>query len=70
MVERVTVNPKYYEKMSAILEKLIEERKQGVASYKELLEKYIKLAKNVESPEENENYPESIQKSRALQASF
>ena len=34
MVERVTVNPKYYEKMSAILEKLIEERKQGVASYK------------------------------------
>ncbi len=70
MVERVTVNPKYYEKMSAILEKLIEERKQGVASYKELLEKYIKLAKNVESPEENENYPESIQKSRALQALF
>ena len=70
MVERITVNPKYYEKMSAILEKLIEERKQGVVSYKELLEKYIKLAKNVESPEENENYPESIQKSRALQALF
>ncbi|MEY8395577.1 HsdR family type I site-specific deoxyribonuclease [Lachnospiraceae bacterium 45-P1] len=70
VVERVTVNPKYYEKMSAILEKLIEERKQGVASYKELLEKYIKLAKNVDSPEENEAYPESIQKSRALQALY
>ena len=69
-VERITVNPKYYEKMSAILEKLIEERKQGVASYKELLEKYIKLAKNVDSPEENEAYPESIQKSRALQSLY
>ncbi|MCM1540665.1 MAG: HsdR family type I site-specific deoxyribonuclease [Blautia sp.] len=70
MVERVTVNPKYYEKMSAILEKLIEERKQGVSSYKELLERYIKLAKNVNYPEENENYPESIRKSRALQALY
>ena len=70
MVERITVNPKYYEKMSAILEKLIEERKQGVVSYKELLEKYIKLAKNVDSPEENEAYPESIQKSRALQSLY
>lgn len=70
MVERVTVNPKYYEKMSAILEELIEERKQGVASYKELLEKYIKLAKNVDYPEENEAYPESIRKSRALQALY
>ncbi len=70
MVERITVKPKYYEKMSAILEKLIEERKQGVASYKELLEKYIKLAKNVDSQEENEAYPESIQKSRALQSLY
>ena len=70
MVERVTVNPKYYEKMSAILEELIEERKQGVASYKELLEKYINLAKDVDHPEENEAYPESIRKSRALQALY
>lgn len=70
MVEKVTVNPKYYEKMSAILEELIEERKQGVAIYKELLEKYIKLAKDVDCPEENEAYPESIRKSRALQALY
>lgn len=30
MVEKVTVNPKYYEKMSAILDKLIQDRQQGV----------------------------------------
>lgn len=70
MVEKVTVNPKYYEKMSAILEKLIQDRQQGVLSYKELLEKYIKLAKNVEHPEQNEDYPESIRKSKAMQALY
>ena len=70
MVEKVTVNPKYYDKMSAILEKLIQERQEGVLSYKELLEQYIKLAKNIEHPEENEDYPESIRKSRALQALY
>ena len=37
MVEKVAVNPKYYEKMSAILDDLIQKRKQGVISYKELL---------------------------------
>lgn len=70
MVEKVTVNPKYYEKMSAILEKLIQDRQQGVLSYKELLEEYIKLAKNVEHPEQNEDYPEGIRKSKAMQALY
>ena len=70
MVEKVAVNPKYYEKMSAILDELIQKRKQGVISYMELLEKQIKLAKNVEHPEQNEDYPESIRKSKALQALY
>ena len=70
MVEKVTVNPKYYEKMSAILDKLIQYRQQGVLSYKELLEKYIKLAKNVDQPEQNECYPESVRNSKAMQALY
>jgi len=70
VVERVTVNPKYYERMSEILNKLIQERKQGVSDYKALLEKYIGLAKNVEHPEDNGSYPESIRKSKALQAIY
>ena len=60
MVEKVAVNPKYYEKMSAILDELIQKRKQGVISYKELLEEQIKLAKNVEYPEQNEVINEAI----------
>lgn len=70
MVEKVTVNPKYYEKMSAILDKLIQDRKQGVLSYKKLLDEYIKLAKNVEHPEQNEDYPETIRHSKAMQALY
>lgn len=70
VVEKVTVNPRYYEKMSAILDKLIEERKQGVKDYKELLDYYVQLVKNVEHPEDNEDYPQEIRSSRALQAIF
>lgn len=70
MVEKVTVNPKYYEKMSAILDKLIQDRKQGVLSYKKLLDEYIKLAKNIEHPEQNEDYPETIRHSKAMQALY
>ena len=70
IVEKVTVNPKYYAKMSAILDKLIEERKKGVEEYKKLLEQYVNLAKDVEKPEENEAYPESIRGSRAMQAIY
>ena len=44
VIEKVTVNPRYYAKMSEILDKLIEERKQGVLDYAEMLEKYIKLS--------------------------
>ena len=46
------MNPRYYEKLSAILDKLIEERRQGVIDYGDLLDKYIQLAKDVDRPED------------------
>ena len=52
VVEKIILNPKYYEKMSAVLEQLIQERKQVVIKYAELLEKYIELARNVTNPEQ------------------
>jgi len=70
IVEKQIINPHYYEKMSAILEKLILERKQGVLKYKELIERYIKLTKNVQNPEENEIYPITIRKNGALRAFY
>lgn len=70
VIEKVTVNPRYYAKMSEILDKLIEERKQGVLDYAEMLEQYIKLAKNVDCPGDNDKYPESIRKVKALMAIY
>ena len=70
VVERIVLNPKYYEKMSAVLEQLILERKQGVIAYSQLLEKYIELARNVTKPEENESYPEKVRHSAAMRALY
>lgn len=70
VVERSTVNPKYYASMSAILHKLILEREQGVINYAELLKRYIQLVKDIEKPEDTGKYPDSICKSKALMAIY
>lgn len=70
IVDKVTVNPAYYAKMSEVLEKLINERKKGALDYKKLLEMYMTLAKNVQNPENNSRYPDSIRKSDALMALY
>jgi type I restriction enzyme R subunit len=70
VVEKILVNPKYYEKMSAILDELIKARREGVIAYEKLLEKYIELVKNAESPENNSHYPENIRHSGALRAFY
>jgi len=67
IVARMPFNPKYYAKMSEILEQLILERKRDVVAYIGLLQRYKELAKNVENPEENMgHYPRSIHNSGAL----
>lgn len=70
VVEKILINPKYYEKMSAILDELIKARHEGAIAYEKLLEKYIELVKNAESPENNPHYPESIRHSGALRAFY
>lgn len=70
VVERITINPAYYAKMSEVLEQLILERKRGVLAYKELLERYVELAANVTKPEDNTRYPASIRESGALRALY
>ncbi len=70
IVERMLINPAYYEKMSAILERLILDRRQSVIAYARLLETYTALAKNVVTPERNEQYPKSICASGPLRAFY
>jgi len=70
IVERQIVNPRYYEKMSAILQRLINDRKKGIIAYKNLLDKYLDLLKKTENPEENGDFPLSIRHSAAKRAFF
>lgn len=62
IVDENPVNPKYYEKMSELLDGLIEERRKQAISYQEYLEKVKALAKKVvKSDEGSQNhYPHSI----------
>jgi len=70
VVEKILINPKYYEKMSVILDELIKARRDGALAYEMLLEKYIDMVRKTENPEDNPHYPESIRHSGALRAFY
>lgn len=70
IVDQINVNPAYYNKMSEILNQLIEERKNGLIEYKKLLERYIELAKKVNSSAASEDCPVSVKGSAAKRAIY
>lgn len=70
IVDQINVNPAYYNKMSEILDQLIEERKNGLIEYKKLLERYIELAKKVNSSAASEDYPAFVKGSAAKRAIY
>ena len=59
IIEKTPVNPKYYQKMSELFQILINERKEEVASYKEMLEKYANLVSDIEEPLKSNFYVRS-----------
>ncbi len=50
IINESPVDPAYYEKMSKLLDALIEQRRKGVVSYKEYLEKIATLTKEATMP--------------------
>jgi len=67
--EESQTNPKYYEKMSVLLNELIQERKQDTIDYLNYLEKIKQLAKDVSDPASNVSYPSNID-TKAKQALY
>lgn len=53
-------NPRYYSKMSELLEELIEMKKEQNLDYQEYLEKLIELVKKVKNPGSSGAYPKSM----------
>ena len=60
IIDEMAVNPKYYEKMSELLDTLILQRKQEAMDYKAYLARLVELTKTVSSPETQSYYPANI----------
>ena len=68
IIEEAQSNPKYYEKMSLLLDELIKQRKEETLEYQEYLKKIKELAEKVSNPSSSNHYPASLDSSakRAL----
>jgi len=60
IIDAQPINPKYYEKMSELLDALIKQRRDEAMSYQEYLEQVKQLAGNITQPEGTSSYPESM----------
>jgi len=68
IVEEMPSNPKYFEKMSDLLDEIIKKRKREAADYQAYLAQIIELSKLVKQPESSSDYPSELNTSakRAL----
>ena len=60
IIDEQPVNPKYYDKMSELLDALIRQRKQAALDYKAYLKRLDELAGKVHEPSEADGYPASM----------
>ena len=60
IIDEMAVNPKYYEKMSALLDDLILQRKQEAMDYKAYLTRIVELTRMISGEEIQGSYPSSI----------
>jgi type I restriction enzyme R subunit len=60
ITEEQPVNPKYYDKMSALLDALIQERKQKALEYEQYLARIVELTKQVHNPATSTAYPKVL----------
>ena len=62
IIDETPINPKYYEKMSELLDALIEQRKQKAIDYQKYLEKVVELTRQAKGGPSAGGYPASINK--------
>jgi type I restriction enzyme R subunit len=60
IIEASPTNPKYYEKMSELLDELIRMRKESTKNYEKYLKKIIELSKRIRRPESSTDYPVTL----------
>ncbi|MGO4575010.1 type I restriction endonuclease subunit R [Cupriavidus sp. 2TAF22] len=60
IIDEQPINPKYYEKMSELLDALIEKRKADALAYEDYLAEIVALAKQVKNPATGASYPPTL----------
>ena len=60
IIDEQPINPKYYEKMSELLDALIEQRRQEALDYQKYLDEIVELARQVKNPTTGQAYPKSL----------
>jgi len=68
IIDEHPINPKYYDEMSALLQALIEQRRQETISYQEYLNRIVALTRKVKDPWRG-SYPQPIN-TKSLQALY
>ncbi|MFI5927314.1 type I restriction endonuclease subunit R [Micromonospora sp. NPDC051543] len=58
IIDERAMNPKYYDKMSELLDAILEERRQGALNYKDYLAKLLEHATKLGKGESDTEYPE------------
>lgn len=58
IIDEYAINPRYYDRVSELLEDLIQQRREEALEYQEFLERLIALARQVGSRESGTTYPE------------
>jgi type I restriction enzyme R subunit len=68
IVDQRATNPRYYDRMSALLEEVIRQRKAAAISYQEHLKRVVEIARRSKNPATVSEYPATIntQAKRAL----
>jgi len=57
ILDESPINPKYYEKMSELLDALINQRRQDAIAYEEYLRRIVELTKQAKNPASGATYP-------------
>ncbi len=60
IIDEQPINPKYYERMSELLDALIAQRRQDAIDYQKYLEEVVELARQVANPTTGQAYPKSL----------
>ena len=69
IIDEMAVNPRYYQRMSELLDALIEERRREALDYQAYLRRIVELSRQARSPESRSSYPATM-RTAALRALY